>query len=249
MPDVIRVLNDAGMRRFGAYLKQPLGHPPSELLLDPVFSDPFAHEIEIEARLGGKPFVNRFNFGMYLCDRLSGIDQAVIARHYGLWNWLCLYYFDQLCPPLPGGERNVQATELYLLSPRLSYRQSFRHLARAPWQAVTQHGENARILLIHTDRGNAPLATRGHVFEQLASRQGIFGNQTIIEAAYRLYFDAKSNRPHWGASTERAGAVNRFALVVQQLELTYDLRACSVDQLIALLPKEFNEWKGGPLAA
>ncbi len=248
MPDVIRVLNDAGTRRLGGYLKQPLGNPPSDLLLDPAFSEPFEHEIHIDGEPGGKPFANRFSFGVYLCDRLSGVDQALISRRYGLWNWLCLYYFDQLCPPF-GSERKIQATELYLLSQRLPYRQSFRHLVRAPWQAVAQHGENARILLIHADRGNAPLATRGHIFEQLASRQGIFGNPTVIAAACRLYFDGKANRPHWGAATDRAGAVNRFALLVQQLELTYDLRACNVDQFIALLPKEFDEWKGGALAA
>jgi hypothetical protein len=249
MPEMIRTLNEAGARRFDGYLKQPVGDLPSDLLIDPAFSDPFEYEIDIEAKPGGKPFANRFNFGTYLWEKFSGIDPVLVSRRYGLWNWLSLYYFDQLCPRSPDGERKIQATELYLLAPRLPYRQSFRHLVRAPWQAVAQHGENARILLIHTDRGSAPLSTRGHIFEQLASRQSIFGNQTIIEAAYRLYFDIKGNRPHWGASTDRAGAVNRFALVVQQLELTYDLRACSIEQFIALLPKEFNEWTGRPLAA
>ena len=31
--------------------------------------------------------------------------------------------------------------------------------------------------------------------------------------------------------------------VVQQLELTFDTRACSVEQLIARLPREFDQWK------
>jgi hypothetical protein len=242
-------LNETGAQRFGAYLRQPIGDPPFDLLIDPTFSEPFEHNIEIERKPDGRPFANRFIFGSYFQEILSAVDQASISRRYNLWNWLALYYFDQLCPALPDRTRKVQATELYLLSPRLPYRQSFRHLIRAPWQAVAQHGENARILLIHTDRGSAPLATRGHTFEQLASRQGIFGNPTLVAAACRLYFDHKANRPHWGAGTDRAGAVNRFALVVQQLELTYDLRACSVDQFIALLPKEFNEWKVGAPAA
>jgi hypothetical protein len=31
--------------------------------------------------------------------------------------------------------------------------------------------------------------------------------------------------------------------VVQQLELTYDTRACSVDELLRLLPREFDDYK------
>jgi hypothetical protein len=108
---------------------------------------------------------------------------------------------------------------------------------------VREHGENAKILLIHTERSSVVLATRGRIFEDLASRQGILGNRTVIAAAQRLYFDATANRPRFGASGYGPGSVRRYAIVVQQLELTYDTRACGVDQFLRLLPREFSEWK------
>ena len=108
---------------------------------------------------------------------------------------------------------------------------------------MREHGENAKVLLIHTERSSAVLATRGRIFEDLASRQGILGNRTVIATARRLYFDDKHNRPRLGASGHLQGSVRRYAIVVQQLELTHDTRACSVEQLLALLPREFSEWK------
>jgi hypothetical protein len=109
--------------------------------------------------------------------------------------------------------------------------------------AVREHGNNARVLLVHTERSGVVLATRGRIFEELAGRQGILGNRTVIAAAQRLYFDEKNNWPRFGASGDGPGSVRRYAIVVQQLELTYDTRACGVEQFLRLLPREFNEWK------
>ncbi len=247
MTDVMRLLNEPGAGLFRAWLAAKGAaarrEPPFELLTDPRYSADFAARIEIERAPGGRPFDNRYLFGLYLQQKLAGQDRTRIARDHQLWNWLSLYYFDQLCPVRDDGARDVLASEIYLLSPEVRYRQYFRHLVRAPWYAVSEHRQNAKVLLIHTERSEAPLATRGGIFEQLASRQGILGNPTVIAAAQALYFDDGLGRPRWGANGNGPGAVRRFALVVQQLELTYDTRACSVEQLLALLPKEFDEWK------
>lgn len=246
MSDLARVLTPRGTERFRAWLIRgaTIGEPtPRALLIDPECSSPLAQTIEIEATPGGAPFANRYDFGAYLRNTLAPLDPVAIARDIGLWNWLSLYYFDQLCPSRSERTRSLLATEVYVLSPDRKYRQVFRHLVRGPWYAVREHGENAKVLLIHTERSGVVLATRGRIFEELASRQGILGNRTVIAAAQRLYFDEKINRPRLGASGYGSGSVRRFAIVVQQLELTYDTRACSVDQLLSLLPREFNEWK------
>jgi hypothetical protein len=252
MSDVVRVLTDEGARRFRDYLaaKGAAGRaPPFELLDDPQCSADFPARIAIERAPAGRPFQNRYDFGVYLRLTLSAQDRTQIARDHRLWNWLSLYYFDQLCPLRDDGARDILATEIYLLTANPRYRQSFRHLVRAPWLAASEHGLNAKVLLIQAEPSEAPLATRGGIFEQLASRQGILGNRTVIAAAHRLYFDEILGRPRWGAGGHGPGAVRRFALVVQQLELNYDTRACSVDQLLALLPREFEEWKPKAKAA
>jgi hypothetical protein len=45
------------------------------------------------------------------------------------------------------------------------------------------------------------------------------------------------------ASAKRAGSVQRFALVLQQLSLNYDLPAMRAPDIAALLPTEFDAWK------
>lgn len=236
------------MAAFDAYISSiatgAVAEPPRNILIDPSLSSALELEVKIEERPGGRPFLSRFEFGMYLRDKLIAADQAKIIRNYGLWNWLSLYYFDQICPASPDGSRNVFAKELYVIYPTQIYRQYFRHLVRAPWLIVSDHGENAKVLLIGSERRDeAPLAGRGYIFEQLASRQNILNNQTIIAGAQQLYFDVRSGRPRYGAGGKGAGSSRRFALVVQQLELTFDTRACSVTQLLSLLPKEFDDWK------
>jgi len=247
MTDLLRVLTPRGTEQFRAYLTKGAGGikvpPPRALLIDPECSAPIDQRIEIEHMPDGSPFRNRYDFGTYLRDKLSSLDALIIGRDIGLWNWLSLYYFDQLCPATRDGTRDLLATEVYIMSPDRKYRQVFRHLVRAPWYAVREHGNNAKVLLIHTERSGVVLATRGRIFEDLASRQGILGNRTVIAAAQRLYFDEKNNWPRIGASGHGQGSVRRYAIVVQQLELTYDTRACSVEQLLGLLPQEFNEWK------
>jgi hypothetical protein len=249
MSDRIRCLNDNGIAAFDRYLSELARNarvpPPHHLLEDPDHSHAFDREIEIDRAPHGIPFGSRFEFGTYLHERLSAADQASIARNYRFWNWLSLYYFEQLCPPGEDGARRVAPKELYLFLPRQSYRQHVRHLVRSPWLIVNTHGFNAKVLLLGTERGSvSPLTSRSKIFEQLATRQNILNNKTVIAAAHRLYFDERNGRTWFGASGNGPGSVARYALVVQQLELTYDTRACSVDQLLSLLPNEFADYKG-----
>ena len=247
MSDKVRMLNEHGIKGFRAFLKDlQRGKDaglPLDLLTSPASSSAFEPEVSIERSPSGVPFKNRFEFGIYLRDKLAIVDRVTTSRNDALWNWLSLYYFDQLCPSSAEGSRKVYADEVYILSAEMSFRQYFRHLVRAPWHVISEHGQNGKVLLIHTDRGDTPLSTRGLIFEQLASRQSILSNPTIIAGAQRLFFDETIDRPHLGVSGHGAGTVRRFAIVVQQLELTFDLRSCSVEQFIALLPKEFDPWK------
>ena len=218
--------------------------PPYQILQDPGHSQDFDREIEVDRAPHGIPFGSRFEFGTYLHERLSAADQMSIARNYGFWSWLSLYYFEQICPTGEDGARRIAPKELYLFSPHQVYRQHVRHLVRSPWLIVNIHGFNAKVLLLGTERGSAsPLTSRSKIFEQLATRQNILNNKTVIAAAHQLYFDERNGRTWFGASGNGPGSVARYALVVQQLELTYDTRACSVDQLLSLLPNEFADYK------
>jgi hypothetical protein len=102
---------------------------------------------------------------------------------------------------------------------------------------VANNGDCAKVLL-QTRAGGK----RSDIFEQLAARQTIFGNRTIIAGAYKLYYDVAAQLPKRGAGGKGAGSPRRLVSFIQQIDLTYDLRACSPQQFIDLLPREFAKF-------
>jgi hypothetical protein len=244
MTDQLRTLNIDGIARFERYLTQLPSEPrqpvPTELLISPAYTSVVDPVVSIEPR----SFRDRYEFGVYLADRLTSLDRRAISRNSGLWTWLALYYFDQLCPADPSGARNVRSVQAYVLPVRYDYRIYYRHLVRTPWLVALDHREFAKVLLIPAGGSEeAPLATRGEIIEQMASRQDYLGNAAIIEAAYRLYFDERKGKPRRGSGGSGGGSPRRLATILQQLGLTFDLGACRSETLRKLLPSEFDRWQ------
>lgn len=238
MTDYVRAFNDEGAARFHTYLqrirdgaKEP---PPSWLLNDPSSSVAIAPTAEIEP----KSFNSRFEFGQYLGTTLGPLGRRAISHHHALWTWLSLYFFDELCPLSADGTRRVLEDAVYIVPATYNHQRYYRHIARTSWLTVSDHKENAKVLLAGAERGS-----RSEIFEQIASRQGMLGNQTIVASAFELYFDKSKGSVKRGAGGKGAGSPRRLAAIVQQLELTYDLAACTTSQLLELLPKEFDRFK------
>jgi len=82
-------------------------------------------------------------------------------------------------------------------------------------------------------------------YEELSSRQGLITNRGVIEAANLLYFDTKQRKPKRGAAvtSKKPGTIMRFIDVIQQFDLTHDLYSMTGEEVLALLPSEFDEWK------
>lgn len=247
MTEPLRRLTDEGINLFRSYLERirngAKDEPPFDLLTNPVFSEPVAGGITLPDNLPEDVLGDRFRFGFWLTDLLAPLQQNTLPRDYRLWNWFSLRFFNQLCPAGGDGIRRPRREEAYVLDAEFSHTKYYRHLVRMAWMAVSLHGEYGKILLKPRSADGPPLAGSGEIVEQLASRQSLFGNARLIEGAYRLYFDEDEQRPRRGAGGSGAGSPRRLATIVQQLDLTYDLRNCTPEQFISLLPKEFNRWK------
>lgn len=233
----VRILNDSGIQRFRNYIaaarSTPSLPPPIEVLEDGEFSEPFSPTVEVE----DQRFSDAYDFGAYLGSALSNCEVREISRNHALWSWLALFFFDQIAKPDSSGQRKMLEEAGYVLDERFSFQRYYRHLVRTPWLAVHKHGEMAKVLLLASGRG-----TRTEVGEQLGAYPDLFGCSNIIAAAYQLYFDVDTQKPKRGAGGKGAGTPRRLAAVVRQLQLTYDLNDCPIDDFLSLLPQEFARW-------
>lgn len=235
----IRRLNRFGIKKFEDYLeslKNPelsAGDPPFDLLDNPETSEPFPWEVEIEP----EKFGIRYEMGRYLVSLLDQCDQREINFDCGLWSWLALFFFDQLCPAGTDGRRQPSQIYNYILSS--DRRHQYRHAIRTTYLFVKEYGETVYFMFSN------PLDKRGEITEQLAARQDILGCRGVIEAASNLYFDKLRMSPKRGASAKGPGTIRRFGVVLKQFARTYDLFSLNGQQVLEILPREFNRFRSG----
>lgn len=238
MVENLRRLNDAGIAQFSEYLNSGAsGARPEHLLSHPDTSEPLA----VSVKLSGQMYANRYELGRELVMRLGALDVALISNDRGLWTWLALHLFDQLCPAGVDGKRRPDKLYRYVLSG--DYRHYYRHLVRTPWQLCRDHGPNSRFLLLAASDGDDPLRRHGDILEQLGGTQAIIRSKPIIAEASRLYSEPLSGRPKRGAAGKGGGSIRRFARVLRQLDLTFDPELMPPGGLSSILPPEFNGWK------
>lgn len=237
MKTAVRSLTQAGVAAFESYLRSgtPLGPIPSHLLSDAQFSEAIDVVATADPDL---TFASKLDFGQHLAQQLSGImNRPGMRRSTGLWTWLALLYFDRICPEGDDGQRRPGEEYRYVLS--RDYRHHYRHLVRTPCLAAHIHGQNARLVL------SGDLDTHGEASEALLSREQIFSNNALFAALDRLYVSSKG--AGWsirkGARGKGGGTLRRLGKIIKQFDLTYDLRAMSVDKLLGILPTEFDRWK------
>jgi len=236
---LVRELNEEGIRRFVEFLVSlstdtPQGRPV-DILTDSRTSQGLASDITIENR----SFSSRFDAAQYLDERFRASKLVDIETNRGLWAWLSLFYFDQLCPADKSGRR--KPGELARWVPEVAnFRRYYRHLLAGPYRIYRAHRdcpERALALLYN------PLSKPGDIVEQLASRQEFVTNKAVVEAATWLYIDGASRTAKKGAGGKGPGSARRFAEVLNQLDVTWDLYAMSADDLLSILPAEFNRFK------
>jgi len=235
----IRRFTDKGVNDFRNYLADlragSTAPPPFQLLRDPDTSEPLNDRRHVTQRI----FSTRLVLARYLEDVLSGIEREDIETDIHLWSWLSLFYFDQVCPAARNGIRKPGRDYRHIFDPGYPY--GHNHLLFGAYlvYSVYQLGNELCRLLLYT-----PPNIESGYHHQLAQRQSMVTNRGVMSAAAKLYFDYRKNKPKFGAIPKnKPGTLYRFIDVIQQLDLNYDLYSMSGNQILDLLPLEFNNWK------
>jgi hypothetical protein len=194
-------------------------------------------ELDASAEVVPRQFASKMDAARYLKDALAPISALVLDRNQGIWGWLSLFYFNQLCPESTSGHRTPGQAYRYLLSSDWKHR--YRHLLAGPFTLYVHHGEAARTIL------ERPVTKHGDFAEQLASRYEIVRNHELLKSVDKLYWDETARGPKRGATNRRRrGSLRRLTSIISQFEVTFDLFSMNSNQILALLPSEFDSWKG-----
>jgi hypothetical protein len=238
----LRRLNKTGIDLFAVYLdaleNEATRITPNSLLEDSTASDPITPAVEVELRRFG----NRVKAAEYLDGIFSKAGLSDVDRDTGLWAWLTLFYFDEICPRGRGGERSPGERARYIPE-AANFQRYYRHLLAGPYRIYKAHRQNPERALAVLCQ---PLDKPGDIVEQLASRQELVTNGAVMEVATHLYIDSETKLPKRGAQTKNAGAARRLADVLNQFDVTWDLYAMIAKEMFGVLPEEFEKFKETP---
>ncbi len=125
---VIRVLTDKGIELFINYIQEikegSRALPPIDKLSRVPWSWEFSPRVEVE----NLSITTRMELGKYLVDlfEANSVDRKDILNNPGMWSWLTLLWFDDLCPVESDGLRKVREISRYVCSSH--YTDYYRHL-------------------------------------------------------------------------------------------------------------------------
>jgi hypothetical protein len=190
-----------------------------------------------------RSFTNRFEAGEYFSALLEPVvakaGRTAIARDKGLWTWLALAWMDVLAPPSGDGTRKLKAHNRWIPNVE-DYRKYYRHLLAGPYLIYEAHKDDpARALAVLA----TPVEKPGEVVEQFASRQEMITSVSLMAAITALYYDSARKQIKRGAAGKAGGSSRRLADVLGQFDVTWDIYGMPSDEILDLLPSEFDRFK------
>lgn len=237
----IRRFTDTGLtaaRELLSSLRQGVDMDVDELLT----SDFHTVVMTSDADYQTKPFEDRQAAAEFFYALLEPL-----TAHYpdleldaGLWTWLSLRWLDVLAPADPEtNARAVRQTERYVLRPH-DYQTYYRHYLSGPYRIYKAHRDDvSRVRSVLA----TPVTSPGEVVEQIASKQDIISNASLMGVVTALYVDSVTNGLKRGSGGSSGGSPRRLSEVLYQFDQTWDTSAMDPSEILALLPAEFDRFK------
>jgi hypothetical protein len=238
--------NPEGVNRFGQFLDALAADPSLAVPADILTDSSCVVQVPPGVEIDGRQFQNRMEAARHLDGILCQVTGCDVERDAGLWAWLALFYFDQLCPPDRQGLREPGKRSKWI--PEVSEsRRYYRHLLLGPYRIYRAHRddpERARALL-----ADPVTVSTSEVYRLLVENPSLVTCNAVVEAATLLYYDPVKGRIRRGAGAKGEGGARRFVQILQQFDCTFDLAMLHTNRLLELLPTEFNRFKQARLFA
>jgi len=236
----LRRFTDFGLREFERVLLQnPKGNAPDFAALS--LRDDLTEIISTDRVVSPQNFTNRWECGKYFHGLVES-KRVDIGRDpetdRGLWTWLAVAWFEYLNKP-QGRSGGTWPRERWILS--LTYSRYYKHLLAGPWIVYRKYSENpefCKVLLLPA------ITSPGHdISEHFLCKYELVNSPGFVAVASKLYMSADGKGYKRGVQGNGKGSIKRLRLYTGQLELTYDLMSLSFEQILKLLPKEFDRFR------
>jgi hypothetical protein len=228
-----------GMQLFSEFLDElRTNHEaelPRNLLTFPAYYEIINDDIDVLPH----NFKSRWDVAIYLDSLISSSGITDAERDIPMWVGLTAFYFDVLCPIDSSGQRKIRERAAYIPEPE-NYKRYYRHLLLGPYLIYRAHLDNPA-------RAMALLCKPPHVITdveaQIAAYQELVTNPSVVELVTKLYYDPKTNTTKLGAGGKGSGSPRRLVTILDQFSLTWDLYAATTDEILSLLPTEFDRFR------
>ena len=238
---IAKQFNERGLAAFRAFLAMCRENPetavPRELLEDETLTEALPSMLDVAPQ----KLISKEDAATYLSQLLEPLPEQWVAQSDGLWSWLALFFFDEVCPP-EKGRHHVKNDYHYIFEHKNS-RHVYRHLLFVPWRVLRIAPQHNRLIL------STPLKTLDQVTTEIMKRLFLTRIPCMFEVLDRLYWDEAKGTVRRGITLSRTAKPgdlrHRLPLRVRQLEKTYDLQSLEANQLIELLGNEFRQSRNG----
>jgi hypothetical protein len=231
-------LTPLGMERFSQFLDEMKTNPNAEIPKDLLTFPGYFETIDDETDVMPYKFKTRLAVAKYLHSLITSSGMTDVERDVRFWVALTAFYFDVLCPIDKNGQRKILKRARYIPETQ-NWRRYYRHLLLGPYLVYRTHLDNP-------ERAMSLLCKAPHIFtdvdEQILAYQELVTNKSVVELTTRLYYNAKTMNLKSGAQTKGIGSPRRFVTILDQFSLTWDLYAASMEEILNLLPKEFEKF-------
>ncbi len=252
----LRRLKDSGIEEFLEFINRKRTgesvQTPSHLINDPEKSEDMYLDVTIDPE---KIFSNRIEFGTYLWYKIRSDWKENLRVEAGLWTWLALVYFDQLCP-----QKGPSKPEHYILTvgkwrSGCARDYCYRHSVLTPVRIIKEFKDYAEFFLCGTVDKPTDMTSMGDAIEQVFSNQCVMRNKNIIDTVLNLYQDNLTKRVKAGSMSDpkikllksgkwsqvgKGGARRLITRVIPRLQLTYNVAEIAPDSLLKITGEEFS---------
>lgn len=227
--------NALGISEFSKLLRSPL--PQILANVEDLIASRELSEI-INAKTVIKPVDSRLQLGEILFNTFNHNENLrKLQLDQGVWSWLAAAWMSTLFENSPKSAKIGEQARWILDKQKTRY---YRHLLAGPFFIYNQHyPQPLKALSILAGSPIIP----GELVGQIAATSDI-AYSVGAEIATILYIDSKTSKAKKGSGGAGPGSPRRLtAAYLNQIDLTIDYRGMSAEEVIEILPKEFDRFK------